>query len=121
ALAAGADVGELSSQGGARASADAFRGAIDAGVSTPRPVIAAVRGYALGGGLELALACDLRVGAENARIGQPEVLLGALPGAGGSQRLARLIGPARTKELVWSGRQVRADEALALGILDRVV
>ena len=121
ALAAGADVGELTSQDGARASADAFRAAFDAVVSIPRPVIAAVRGYALGGGLELALACDLRVGAENARIGQPEVLLGALPGAGGSQRLARLIGPARAKELVWSGRQVRAEEAHTLGILDRVV
>jgi enoyl-CoA hydratase/carnithine racemase len=121
ALAAGADVSELTSQAGARASADAFRAAFDAVASIPRPVIAAVRGYALGGGLELALACDLRVGAENARIGQPEVLLGALPGAGGSQRLARLIGPARAKELVWSGRQVRAEEAHTLGILDRVV
>ena len=121
ALSAGADVGELTEQAGARASADAFRAAFDAVVAIPRPVIAAVRGYALGGGLELALACDLRVGAENARVGQPEVLLGALPGAGGSQRLARLIGPARAKELVWSGRQVRAEEAHTLGILDRVV
>jgi enoyl-CoA hydratase len=121
ALAAGADIGELTDQAGARASAGAFRAAFDAVASIPRPVIAAVRGYALGGGLELALACDLRVGSENARIGQPEILLGALPGAGGSQRLARLIGPARAKELVWSGRQVRADEAQALGIFDRVV
>jgi enoyl-CoA hydratase/carnithine racemase len=84
-------------------------------------VIAAIRGYALGGGCELALTCDLRVGGESTRVGQPEILLGILPGAGGTQRLARLIGPARAKELVWSGRQVRADEALALGILDRVV
>lgn len=121
ALAAGADISELRDQRGARASTDAFRAAFDAVATIPRPVIAAIRGYALGGGFELALACDLRVGAESSRVGQPEVLLGALPGAGGSQRLARLIGPARTKELVWSGRQVRADEALALGILDRVV
>jgi enoyl-CoA hydratase len=121
AFAAGADISELTDAAGARASTDAFRAAFDAVVAIPRPVIAAVRGYALGGGCELALACDLRVGSENARIGQPEILLGALPGAGGSQRLARLIGPARAKELCWSGRQVRADEAHALGILDRVV
>ena len=121
ALAAGADISELNGQLGARASADAFRGAFDAIAAIPRPVIAAIRGYALGGGCELALTCDLRVGAENTRVGQPEILLGILPGAGGTQRLARLVGPARAKELVWSGRQVRADEALALGILDRVV
>ena len=121
AFAAGADVTELSGRDGARAVVDAFRRAFDAVAAIPRPVIAAVRGYALGGGCELALTCDLRVGAENARVGQPEILLGALPGAGGTQRLARLVGPARAKELVWSGRQVRAEEALALGILDRVV
>jgi enoyl-CoA hydratase len=121
AFAAGADIGELTDQAGARASADAFRAAFDAVATIPRPVIAAVRGYALGGGCELALACDLRVGAENARMGQPEILLGVLPGAGGSQRLARLIGPARAKEICWSGRQVRAEEAHRLGILDRVV
>jgi enoyl-CoA hydratase/carnithine racemase len=121
AFAAGADIGELRDQASARRIIDAFRAAFDAVAAIPRPVIAAIRGYALGGGCELALACDLRVGAENSRVGQPEVLLGVLPGAGGTQRLARLIGPARAKELVWSGRQVRADEAHALGILDRVV
>jgi enoyl-CoA hydratase/carnithine racemase len=121
ALAAGADITELRSQPGARAVADAFRAAFDAVAAIPRPVIAAIRGYALGGGCELALTCDLRVGAENTRVGQPEILLGVLPGAGGTQRLARLVGPARAKELIWSGRQVRADEAHALGILDRVV
>ena len=89
--------------------------------SIPRPVIAAIRGYALGGGCELAITCDLRVGSESARLGQPEILLGVIPGAGGTQRLARLIGPAQAKELVWAGRQIRADEAHALGILDRVV
>src|SRR3954451_11387501 len=121
AFAAGADISELPDAAGARAAADAFRGAFDAVASIPRPVIAAIRGYALGGGCELALTCDLRVGSESARLGQPEILLGALPGAGGTQRLARLIGPAKAKELVWSGRQVRADEAHTLGILDRVV
>ncbi len=86
-----------------------------------RPVIAAIRGYALGGGLELALACDLRIASDNARLGQPEILLGIMPGGGGTPRLARLVGPARAKELVWTGRQVRAEEALALGIVDEVV
>jgi enoyl-CoA hydratase/carnithine racemase len=121
AFAAGADISELRDQAGARASANAFRAAFDAVASIPRPVIAAIRGYALGGGCELALTCDLRVGSESSRLGQPEILLGVLPGAGGTQRLARLIGPARAKELVWSGRQVRADEAHSLGILDRVM
>jgi enoyl-CoA hydratase/carnithine racemase len=121
AFAAGADISELDGPAGARAAADAFRAAFDAVASIPRPVIAAIRGYALGGGCELALTCDLRVGSETSRVGQPEILLGVIPGAGGTQRLARLVGPARAKELVWSGRQVRADEALALGILDRVV
>ncbi len=121
AFAAGADITELRDQAGARASTDAFRAAFDAVASIRRPVIAAIRGYALGGGCELALACDLRVGGESARIGQPEILLGVIPGAGGTQRLARLVGPARAKELVWSGRQVRADEAHAIGLFDRVV
>jgi enoyl-CoA hydratase/carnithine racemase len=87
----------------------------------PKPTVAAVTGYALGGGCELALCCDFRVAADTAMLGQPEILLGIIPGAGGTQRLPRLIGPARAKELIWSGRQVRADEALAIGLVDRVV
>jgi enoyl-CoA hydratase len=83
--------------------------------------IAAVAGYALGGGCELALACDLRVAAERATFGQPEILLGIIPGAGATQRLSRLLGPARAKDLIFSGRQVKADEALAIGLADRVV
>jgi enoyl-CoA hydratase len=122
AFAAGADVKEfeLTADGARRVNA-AFRAACDALVGIPRAVIAAVRGYALGGGCELALACDLRIAADTARLGQPEVLLGIIPGGGGTQRLARLIGPTRAKDLIWSGRQVRADEALAIGLVDEVV
>ena len=87
----------------------------------PKPTVAAITGYALGGGCEVALACDFRVAADDARLGQPEILLGIIPGAGGTQRLARLVGPARAKDLVFSGRMVGADEALAIGLVDEVV
>ena len=87
----------------------------------PKPVVAAVTGYALGGGCELALTADVRFAADTAFLGQPEVLLGVIPGMGGTQRLARLIGPSRAKELIFTGRFVPADEALALGLVDRVV
>ena len=87
----------------------------------PKPVIAAVRGYALGGGLELAMACDLRVLASDAKVGQPEVKLGIIPGAGGTQRLPRLIGVGRARDLVYTGRMIGASEALAWGLADRVV
>ncbi len=87
----------------------------------PKPTVAAVTGYALGGGCEVALACDWRVAADDARLGQPEILLGIIPGAGGTQRLARLVGPAKAKDLVFSGRFVGAEEALAIGLVDRVV
>jgi enoyl-CoA hydratase/carnithine racemase len=87
----------------------------------PKPTVAAITGYALGGGLEVALACDFRVCGENAKVGQPEILLGIIPGAGGTQRLARLVGPARAKDLIFSGRFVDAAEALSMGLVDRVV
>ena len=87
----------------------------------PKPVIAAITGYALGGGYELALCADFRVMGANAKVGQPEILLGVIPGAGGSQRLARLVGPAKAKDLVFTGRHVGAEEALELGLADAVV
>src|SRR4051812_20795614 len=121
AFAAGADISEFSGPEQARAISVVFGEAFDAVAAIPRPVIAAIRGYALGGGLELACACDFRVAGETARLGQPEILLGIIPGAGGTQRLTRLIGPARSKELIFSGRQVRAADALAIGLVDRVV
>ncbi|HVA08642.1 MAG TPA: enoyl-CoA hydratase/isomerase family protein [Acidimicrobiales bacterium] len=118
-FAAGADIVELdSSAAGVGAN---FTSALGALASVPRATIAAINGYALGGGLELALACDFRVCAEDSKLGLPEVLLGVIPGGGGTQRLPRLIGSSRAKELVMTGRQVRADEALAIGLVNKVV
>ncbi len=87
----------------------------------PKVVIAAITGFALGGGCELSLACDFRVMADNAKIGQPEILLGIIPGAGGTQRLPRLVGPARAKDIILSGRFLDCNEALAIGLTDVVV
>jgi enoyl-CoA hydratase/carnithine racemase len=87
----------------------------------PKPVVAAITGYALGGGCELALCADVRFAADDAVVGQPEILLGIIPGAGGTQRLTRLVGPSRAKDIIFTGRFVRADEALAIGLVDRVV
>ncbi len=87
----------------------------------PKVTIAAINGYALGGGCELAMCADFRFAAEDARLGQPEILLGIIPGAGGTQRLPRLIGPAKAKDLIYSGRHVKAEEALAIGLVDRVL
>jgi enoyl-CoA hydratase/carnithine racemase len=89
--------------------------------SIPKPVVAAITGYALGGGLEIALAADFRVAGESARLGQPEILLGVIPGAGGTQRLPRLVGPAKAKDLIFTGRMAGAAEAHAIGLVDLVV
>ncbi len=99
----------------------ALQSSLTAVARVPKPTVAAITGYALGGGCELALACDFRVAGDNARLGQPEILLGIIPGAGGTQRLSRLVGPARAKDLIYSGRFVDAEEALAIGLVDRVV
>jgi enoyl-CoA hydratase/carnithine racemase len=98
-----------------------LQAAFDAVARIPKPVVAAVTGYALGGGCELALTADFRVCGDNAKLGQPEILLGVIPGAGGTQRLARLVGPARAKDIVFTGRFVDAEEALRIGLVDRVV
>jgi enoyl-CoA hydratase/carnithine racemase len=120
-FAAGAEIGQLQGNPDGPDLLASFRRALDGLAAIPRPVIAAVSGYALGGGLEVALACDLRLAAESARLGVPEIALGVFPGAGATQRLPRLIGPARAKEMIWTGRHVRAAEALAIGLVDRVV
>ena len=99
----------------------ALQSSLSAVARIPKPTIAAITGYALGGGCELALTCDFRVVADNAKLGQPEILLGIIPGAGGTQRLARLIGPSKAKEIIFSGRFVDAEEALRIGLADRVV
>ncbi|WP_165989268.1 enoyl-CoA hydratase/isomerase family protein [Streptomyces sp. YIM 98790] len=122
-FAAGADIKEMRAMDHA-AMVTRSRGLQDAFTAVariPKPVVAAVTGYALGGGCELALCADVRIAAENARLGQPEILLGLIPGAGGTQRLSRLVGPSRAKDLIFTGRQVKAGEALAIGLVDRVV
>jgi enoyl-CoA hydratase/carnithine racemase len=120
-FAAGADVAEFGGSAEGREIGTGFLDALEAVAAIPRVTIAAIAGYALGGGCELALACDFRVCTETAKLGQPEILLGIIPGGGGTQRLPRLIGPARAKELIFTGRQVGADEALRIGLVDRVV
>jgi enoyl-CoA hydratase/carnithine racemase len=119
-FAAGADISEFGGPEEAAHIAGHFRRAFDAVAGIPRMTIAAVAGYALGGGCELALACDMRVAADSATFGQPEVQLGIIPGAGGTQRLTRLVGPARAKDIILSGRRVPAGEALNIGLCDRI-
>jgi enoyl-CoA hydratase len=120
-FAAGADIAEFGGPHEAREVGGGFRRALDAVAAIPRCVIAAISGFALGGGCELALACDLRIASERAKLGQPEILLGIIPGGGATQRLARLVGPAKAKGLILTGRQVAADEALLIGLVDEVV
>ena len=122
-FAAGVDIKEMADAGYPRMAADSRRlqAAFTAVAKIPKPVVAAVSGYALGGGLELALCADFRVAGEGARLGQPEMLLGVIPGAGGTQRLPRLIGPARAKDIIYTGRFVPAAEAREIGLVDKVV
>jgi enoyl-CoA hydratase/carnithine racemase len=122
-FAAGADIKEMADASYGRMAADTRRlqDAFTAVAKIPKPVVAAITGYALGGGLELALCADFRVAGESARVGQPEILLGVIPGAGGTQRLPRLVGPARAKDIVFTGRLVGAAEAVAIGLVDKVV
>jgi methylglutaconyl-CoA hydratase len=103
-----------------RAMLDLYRSELAAIDRSPKPVVAAINGVALGGGLELALACDLRVAAPGAELGLPETSIGIIPGAGGTQRLARVVGEARAKEMILLARRVRAEEALAWGLVNRV-
>jgi enoyl-CoA hydratase/carnithine racemase len=122
-FAAGADIKEMADMSYVDMAARAadLSDALGALARIPKPVVAAITGYALGGGCEIALACDWRVVAEDAKLGQPEIKLGIIPGAGGTQRLARLVGPARAKDIILSGRMVDAQEALRIGLADRVV
>lgn len=121
-FAAGADVREMAAMTYTEMldRVQGLQSAFTAVARIPKPVFAAVTGYALGGGLELALCADFRVCGDNARLGAPEITLGIIPGAGGTQRLPRLIGPARAKDMIFTGRHVKADEALAIGLVDRV-
>jgi enoyl-CoA hydratase len=122
-FAAGADITAMArwSSEEMRPSAEALGAACDLLETIDTVSIAAINGYALGGGMELALACDLRYLAEDATLGQPEIKLGVIPGAGGTQRLVHLVGPGRTRELVYTGRFVPADEALARGLAEQVL
>ncbi len=122
-FAAGADIKEMAdmSYTDMVARSGRLQSAFTAVAKIPKPVVAAVTGYALGGGCELALCADYRIAAEDATLGQPEILLGIIPGAGGTQRLTRLVGPSKAKDLIFTGRFVKADEALAIGLVDRLV
>ncbi|CAB4901640.1 unannotated protein [freshwater metagenome] len=122
-FAAGADIKEMAAMSVIEMTdiAAELQSALGSLSTIPKPVVAAVTGYALGGGLEVALGADRRIAGDNAKLGVPEVLLGVIPGGGGTQRLARLIGPSRAKDMVFTGRFVGAEEALRIGLVDEVV
>ncbi|TDD50202.1 enoyl-CoA hydratase/isomerase family protein [Kribbella antibiotica] len=122
-FAAGADIKEMADMSYADMvkRSGPLQAALSAVANIPKPTVAAITGYALGGGCELALCTDYRIAAEDAKLGQPEILLGVIPGAGGTQRLARLVGPSKAKDLIYTGRFVAADEALQIGLVDKVV
>jgi len=122
AFSAGADIEYMSKIGPTEAEKYALRGhdVLNKIEKIEKPVIAAINGYALGGGCELALSCDIRFASPNAQLGQPEVTLGICPGWGGTQRLLRIIGPARAKDLIFSGRRISAEEALSMGLVNRI-
>ena len=121
-FAAGADIKEMAdmSYTDMVRRSGALQSSFSAVARIPKPVIAAINGYALGGGCELTLCADVRYAAEDAVLGQPEVLLGVIPGAGGTQRLSRLVGPSKAKDIIFTGRFVKATEALAIGMVDKV-
>ena len=122
AFAAGADIKEMErlSHSDMAARSHNLHSAFTAIAQIPKPVVAAITGYALGGGCELAMCADLRFAADNAKLGQPEILLGIIPGAGGTQRLTRLVGPSVAKDLVLTGRMISASEACEIGLVDRI-
>jgi enoyl-CoA hydratase/carnithine racemase len=122
-FAAGADIKEMADMSYADMAkrSGPLQSSLSAVAAIPKPTVAAITGYALGGGCELALCADYRLAAEDAKLGQPEILLGIIPGAGGTQRLSRLVGPSKAKDLIYTGRFVDAAESLAIGLVDKVV
>lgn len=122
-FAAGADIKEMAdmSYSDMAEHAGPLSTSLTAVADIPKPTVAAINRYALGGGFELALCCDYRICGDDAKVGQPEILLGVIPGAGGTQRLARLVGPSKAKDIIYTGRFVDAEEALRIGMVDKVV
>jgi enoyl-CoA hydratase/carnithine racemase len=122
-FAAGADIKEMADMSYADMvkRSGPLQASLSAVAAIPKPTVAAITGYALGGGCELALCADYRIAADDAKLGQPEILLGIIPGAGGTQRLSRLIGPSKAKDIIYTGRFVDAAESLQIGLVDKVV